>query len=292
MAKMNGNQENFLQKATEDLVLIEDDAILSIKEVHEIASDSKIFSKYKSALKDKFYSTLLFALTHEKYTEEKSKDLWDSIVLHRDHLLKVLERDVGISVAALDYMTNIAKKIPSPKILAEEKTHQIAEIATRDELTGLYLRGIFDVFIERYINESVRYDTQLTLMLIDIDDFKKINDTHGHLKGDEVLAQIGKIIADNIRDSDLAARYGGEELAVILPQTNIGGAYKIAERIRKEVFGYFKDDLGVTISIGLSCLEKGTDTSEILIAHADKALYKAKSAGKNRVVQERIKLSQ
>ena len=282
---MARDQDKQLQKTAEDLVLIEDDSLLTIKEVHEISNHPEIFKNYQDTLKDKFYSTLLFALTHEKYSEDKARELWHATVEHRNHLNQKLARDVGIAVAALDYMSNIAQKITSPKIIDEAKTHQIAEIATRDELTGLYVRGIFDVSLERYIKESLRYKNQLSLMMIDIDDFKKINDTHGHLLGDKVLQQIGRIILANIRDSDLGARYGGEELAVILPQTDLEGAHTIAERIRTGVSDYYKNDLKVTISIGISELKKGADTSRVLIAHTDKALYAAKSTGKNKVIK-------
>lgn len=280
---MARDQDKQLQKTTEDLVLIEDDSLLSIKEVHEISNQPEAFRRYQNTLKKNFFSTLLFALTHEKYAEENARDLWDAIVDHRNHLNQKLERDVGIGVAALDYMSNIAQKITSPKIIGEAKTHQIAEFATRDESTGLYVRGIFDVSMERHIKESLRYKNPLSLMMIDIDDFKNVNDSHGHLLGDKVLKQIGRIIMANIRDSDLAARYGGEELAVILPQTELKGAHTIAERIRKGVFDYYKKDLDVTVSIGLSELKKEVETSRILIEYADQALYAAKSSGKNKV---------
>jgi len=120
--------------------------------------------------------------------------------------------------------------------------------------------------------------------MIDIGNFKKINDTHGHLKGDEVLNKIGTAINDSVREMDLAARYGGEEMVVLMPRVDIEQAYKAAQRIRITIEEIQFKEFFVTVSIGLSQTNRLTDTPGKLINAADVALYKAKNKGKNQVI--------
>jgi diguanylate cyclase (GGDEF)-like protein len=151
-------------------------------------------------------------------------------------------------------MTNLADRMTDSVIIEEEKSEAITQIAIIDKLTGLYLRSIFDISLDKLVKISLRYQDSLSLVMLDIDDFKKVNDTYGHQKGDEVLTRVGIMIDKNIRDSDLAARYGGEEMAIILPRTDDDLAKDVAERIRLDIFDEFKDDTGVTISLGVSSI--------------------------------------
>lgn len=142
-------------------------------------------------------------------------------------------------------------------------------------------------------NKTARYDLELSLMMIDIDDFKKINDTYGHLSGDLVLKTLSKIIRNTLRNVDLPGRYGGEEFILILPETAKEKALIVAERLRKQVQDFtFKtmngEPLTVTISVGLSeyaDLDNRNNDLE-LIKIADSRLYKAKRTGKNKVVSQ------
>ncbi len=163
-------------------------------------------------------------------------------------------------------------------------------LATTDALTGLLNRGSLATEFLRELDRARRYGRLLSLLLLDIDNFKTVNDTHGHLAGDEVLRQIAALIATQVRTHDVIGRYGGEEFAVLLPETGEQGATAIAERLRKTIaeheFAWENVRLDLTVSIGMAGVNPdNADTSiEEFIGRADAALLRAKSSGKNRVV--------
>lgn len=161
----------------------------------------------------------------------------------------------------------------------------IAE-AFRDPLTQIGNRGAFDDALNREIYSHNRHATEFSLMVIDIDFFKKVNDTHGHIAGDSVLKEVAQIIRQTIRRSDEVFRYGGEEFVVILSKTQSEGAQFIAERVRKEIKKLTvkaKEQIKVTASIGVCSTNKISDVNDI-VYHADKALYQAKEEGRDRVI--------
>lgn len=162
------------------------------------------------------------------------------------------------------------------------------ELSITDDLTKLYNSRHFYDRLKLEMERTTRYHHSLSLLMVDIDDFKKFNDTYGHLAGDEVLAKTGKVIQNVLRDSDSGYRYGGEEFAVILPETSGPGAVQVAERIRKELAAMSiplseKENRHITASIGVSELREREKSSEF-IRRADRNLYAAKDAGKNRVI--------
>lgn len=161
----------------------------------------------------------------------------------------------------------------------------VEKMAITDSLTGLYVRRYFSERLEEEFGRSARHKLKFSFLMLDIDDFKKCNDTHGHLVGDVVLKNIAGIVKDSIREIDLACRYGGEEFAVILPETYADGAVIVAERIRKkieaEVFKAYDERVKITVSVGLAEYPASASTSASLIEMADEALYRAKNAGKN-----------
>ena len=161
--------------------------------------------------------------------------------------------------------------------------------AVTDELTGLANVRAFTSFLDREIERRRRFDHPVGLVMIDLDDFKRVNDTYGHQQGDEVLAHVAWVLRDASRDLDMVVRYGGEELAVVLPQTDGSGAAQLAERMRRAIESLHVPRVGqsgtieVTASFGVASVpENGLDRNE-LIAAADAALYAAKAGGKNRV---------
>jgi diguanylate cyclase (GGDEF)-like protein len=166
----------------------------------------------------------------------------------------------------------------------ESANSRLENLARSDGLTGLANHRTFQEQIRAEVDRSRRHDHHLSLLLMDIDHFKAINDTYGHPVGDSVLAKIARAIEGQIRISDTPARYGGEEFTVILPETGAEGAEVIAERIRVAVESM--DDLPcpVTVSIGVIELDVSKHSVESLIAEADAALYAAKRSGRNRVV--------
>jgi len=182
----------------------------------------------------------------------------------------------------------MAGKIRDLKRYYNQKRDALSDMAFRDELTGLFNRRYFDQKLQEEINRSGRYGRNLSLILGDIDHFKSYNDDFGHQKGDEVLQSVAEMIRRSCRSSDTAARYGGEELVIILPETDSAGALLVAEKARKLIEARAGDVAGrtVTISMGVSSFASGTDGPAELIAAADKALYKAKSNGRNCCVMD------
>lgn len=165
---------------------------------------------------------------------------------------------------------------------------KLYKLATVDGMTGLYVHRYFQVRFKEEFSRSQRYNKNISALMTDIDHFKKFNDTYGHQCGDMVLAHVARIVRETIRNIDIAARYGGEEFSVALPETDAEGAYKLAERIRKNVEETAcptpKGDLKVTISLGVACnTNSKAPTHLALIACADSALYKSKEGGRNRV---------
>ncbi len=165
---------------------------------------------------------------------------------------------------------------------------EIYRISILDGLTGVHNKRYFLEFLEREIARAARYATPLSLVLFDIDHFKKVNDTHGHLAGDAVLRELGRRLKPRIRREDLLARYGGEEFAAVLANTPRAAALKFAEDMRalvaRDPFPTDAGPLPVTISLGVAELEPGQRSPQELIARADQNLYAAKHAGRNRVV--------
>ncbi|HDD35248.1 MAG TPA: GGDEF domain-containing protein [Candidatus Desulfofervidus auxilii] len=156
-----------------------------------------------------------------------------------------------------------------------------------DALTGLYNRRYFMERLEIEWERAKRYQRPISLLILDIDHFKRINDTYGHLAGDKVLKTLGKLISKQLRKTEIAGRYGGEEFTILVPETNAEGAIKLAERLRKMVEEYpfaINGTINVTVSIGVSDAE-GIETINDLIQKADAALYQAKETGRNRVVK-------
>ncbi|MCK4846443.1 MAG: diguanylate cyclase [Deltaproteobacteria bacterium] len=160
---------------------------------------------------------------------------------------------------------------------------ELLRLATTDIITGAYNRAQLDEIISKEIERSLRFDHPLSLIVFDIDHFKKINDTYGHTAGDVALKSIAKIVRTTLRSTDHFIRWGGEEFILVTSETDINGAKDIAERIRKSVEDFSFGESGkITISFGVTTLREGDDR-ESMVIRADKALYAAKDNGRNRV---------
>ncbi len=157
--------------------------------------------------------------------------------------------------------------------------------AITDKLTGLYNRRYFDHFLDLEIKRSSRQKSSLALLMIDIDNFKQINDTLGHLFGDKILNKLGKLLKSQIRETDVATRYGGEEFTIVMSNTGLKEAVQVAERIRKSIKEYKFDTKKIftTVSIGIALYPLDANSLQELLKKADSALYQAKHNGKNRV---------
>ena len=166
---------------------------------------------------------------------------------------------------------------------------QAKKVAVTDALTGIANRSNMEMALTNEFERSKRYDAPLAVIFLDIDNFKVVNDTYGHQKGDEVLVAVASLLQKFCRTNDVAARYGGEEFLMLLPHSNAQGAFKIAERVREEVmkmtFFWKGSPFSVTISCGVAELNKDfMGNAEQLVAAGDRALYDAKNGGRNKSV--------
>jgi len=168
------------------------------------------------------------------------------------------------------------------------RTQQLRELAARDPLTGLYNRRHFNDVLAHRLAEARRYNSPLSCLMLDLDNFKETNDTHGHQVGDELLILTALTISSQLRAADVAARYGGDEFVVLLPQTTPQRACTLTERIAGKLTEGVRNQLPhvkLTLSIGISSLQDAdSDDPDDLIRAADRALYTAKAEGKNRIV--------
>jgi diguanylate cyclase (GGDEF)-like protein len=164
--------------------------------------------------------------------------------------------------------------------------------AVTDELTGLFNHRRFQEVMAAEVERARRYDQEMGLIMLDIDNFKRVNDTYGHMQGDLVLREVARVLRESSREIDEPARYGGEEMAVALPQTDLEGAFQFAERVRQRIEGLELPildgggTLRVTASFGAASTPGTADSDkDALVAAADAALYRAKRSGKNRTVK-------
>jgi diguanylate cyclase (GGDEF)-like protein len=170
------------------------------------------------------------------------------------------------------------------------KNRMLSEVSSRDSLTGLYNRWFVLEKIDSELNRALRHGSPMSLLMLDLDHFKRVNDTWGHSAGDQVLQGIGRLLRDSCRVYDVPGRYGGEEFCIVLPETKTGNTAAVAERIRQRLatneLPCGDGSIAVTVSIGIA----GTDSADAgtlnpaeLIDRADRALYAAKNRGRNRV---------
>jgi two-component system cell cycle response regulator len=270
--------------------ILADDA-LSLDLVSAFAGDRTLTEAEKNRLAElkknrglRFFSDLLYSITHQYFPPETAEGLWTEVLQHKCQLSSALVRNVKIVVATLDYLSNITTNMDSATLVDEANIEEIVGLSLRDGLTGLFNHTYFYQQIDFEARRYARYRSLVSLMLIDIDDFKVVNDKYGHREGDRILTAMGKTLIRVARDSDICCRYGGEEFAVILPLTDTQEAGTIANRLRMELKERLPGGGTVTVSIGVAACGKKTKTYRDLVERADTALYQVKRSGKNRVM--------
>jgi diguanylate cyclase (GGDEF)-like protein len=242
------------------------------------------FEEYRRAGQP-VYACLLSILTHLSFAEAEAYRHWRRIQAHRDRLRSALRRDVGLRVALLDYFVNVNRELHNPKVIEIAIYERTERSAVTDGLTGLFNHGYFIQALKREVMRARRHDLKLSLAMFDLDDFKRVNDTRGHLEGDRILMKTAAVIRQSLREIDTAARYGGEEFAVLLPETSRAGAHVVADRIRRRIEDRFRRQRapGETISGGVATYPEDATSPEDLLRRADEGLYRSKAAGKNRI---------
>ena len=231
----------------------------------------------------------------------KSKELLDLVGKHSVDIMSFFEIDPSemqplseilydakeeIEKVNLSY-EQLVRELKRTKSELEKANKKLNELAFRDGLTGLYNHRYFQEQLDKEVGRAFRYQRNLSLVIFDLDHFKKLNDTYGHLVGDRVLRETAKMTLQSVRTSDIVARYGGEEFAIIMPETEMKGVVVLAERVRKKIasiqFDIDGEGVSVTASFGVTVWEPGMAFAERadVIGAADNALYKSKAKGRN-----------
>jgi len=233
------------------------------------------------------YSVILHVLTHLELDPEKAEECWNRILIHRKSLSDTLGRDISLRTAMCDYFQSIDRSLKNPIVIEIHIFEATANSSKYDSLTGLYSRGFFDSSLEREIARARRYKTDLSILFFDLDNFKEVNDAYGHLAGDMVLRSVSQVIQEETRSEDTPARFGGEEIVLILPETGKVQALVSGERIRKKVealtMTHDRQPINMTISGGLATYPIDANDPVKLMQCADNALYTAKRSGKNNI---------
>jgi diguanylate cyclase (GGDEF)-like protein len=192
---------------------------------------------------------------------------------------------VGLSTGMGYYLEGYRIRYRLVNYQLQDVNESLKDMALRDALTGIYNRRYLDEALERQIGICRRYSDALSMIMIDIDHFKRINDTLGHQAGDQVLIHLARTLQANLRDADIFARYGGEEFAVVLPRTSLDSASIVANKLQRVLAGQSFPNLGwpLTISLGIAEFQTGESRTD-LISRADQALYSAKTKGRNQAV--------
>ncbi len=186
-------------------------------------------------------------------------------------------------------LIDMESRLEAQLLELQDAHHKIEEIAAKDGLTGLLNRRALMTRFEEEWSRAQRYNKYLTIMLLDIDFFKSVNDSHGHLVGDKVLQECSRQMLNSCRLSDIIGRYGGEEFLIIIPEKNIEEGYVVAERIRQDLSNLIFPDvnstppLKITVSLGLTLCHHENDSITNALSRVDEALYQAKHEGRNRV---------
>lgn len=235
------------------------------------------------------HAALMMVLTHLTMDEEEAQALWIAILQHRIHLVARMGREVGLRVAVFDYLLNVNRKLTRPRIIEMSVFEESERSGALDPLTGLPNARAFRAGLQRELRRSKRYELDLCLLAMDLDNFREVNERYGDLVGDILLKEVAILIKNKIRDIDLAARHGGEEFVLMLPETERMGAYLVAERIRREIERHFVrrgvdgKPIRLTLSVGVAKYPEDSTVGERLMARAEEALYQAKARGLNSV---------
>src|ERR1700694_4813674 len=234
-----------------------------------------------------FLQRYLRAVTHLDLRESQCLQLWEEMITRRRQLSEALHRIVSLKTALMDVLST-AGLLRVPVLIEYDELKKLNLNAVTDSLTELYNRRVFNEFFERELNRAKRYNQPLSLVMMDMHRFKEVNDKHGHPRGDEVLRMAAATLKKALRTSDFAFRIGGDEFALILPQTDAPQALALSRRV-EPVFAESLKALQLSVTVGMdhgvANFPQDADSSEDLVRIADERLYQRKHAHHGRTTE-------
>lgn len=255
-------------------VAIVDEALTSLAGAHP---DMEVYRNY------------FYLLTHLEFEESDAARHWEEFKRYHARFEQDLGYSIDTRITTLSYFINENRQLRNPKIIEMKVFQSTQDKVILDDLTSLYNYRHFRERIKAEMQAAKSREEMLSLVIIDIDDFKHINDDYGHLAGDGILRQIAALVKSEFADRGEAFRYGGEEFAVIVPGAGKQEVYELSNALCARIATHpfvnenspARDELAVTASLGIAVYPHDCDTSDALIGNADKALYTAKGTGKN-----------
>ncbi|MFH1138526.1 MAG: diguanylate cyclase [Pseudomonadota bacterium] len=247
----------------------------------------QLWLKLEKSFGQNIFSEIIYSLTRMSFPPDEARVHWEQILAHRQELTKKLGRDPGLRVSLADYFVNLQQSVKNPIIVEINLFLKKEETALKDELTGLFNRRFFNQMLAQEIDRARRFGEPVSVLMLDVDYFKRFNDTQGHPQGDQILAELAVVFRNTSRSIDHLTRYGGEEFAFILPRADRSEALIAALRHCRAVEE--RRFLGpkahrLTVSIGAATYPLDARDGKELVQKADLALYKAKNAGRNGAV--------
>jgi diguanylate cyclase (GGDEF)-like protein len=245
--------------------------------VKAVAGKSKSIAKLKA--KDIMETPL--------HTKTPDTEVQEAMDIMKNHRIRRLPITVGGRLAGIITYGDILRFMRKALTDSHSRIKHLESEVDRDTLTGVYSRAYFDRVLKREINRVQEYGGFLSLLMVDVDNLKEINDTYGHAGGDVVLSQVASMTQLNVREINSVCRFGGDEFAVIAPISDINGAIRMGERLRQvieaTIIFYDKHEIKTTLSIGVAAWRSSMENEQDLIKEADKGLYQAKEEGRNKV---------
>jgi diguanylate cyclase (GGDEF)-like protein len=243
--------------------------------VKTVASSSKKVPKLKA--KDVMETPV--------HTRAPDTEVQDAMNIMKSHRIRRLPVTVEGRLAGIVTYGDILRYMRKALIDSHTRIKHLETEVDRDSLTGVYSRSYFDRILKREVNRVKEFGGFLSLLMIDVDNLKEINDTYGHAAGDIVLSQVASMIQLNVREINVVCRFGGDEFGIIAPISDINGAIRMAERLRQvieaTIIFFDKDEIKTTLSIGVAAWRSSMENEQSLIIAADKGLYHAKEEGRN-----------
>jgi diguanylate cyclase (GGDEF)-like protein len=215
-------------------------------------------------------------------TEEQGNEYWTRILKRRSDLVDNLGKKISLKTAMLDVLST-ASFMRVPVFIEYDELKKLQVNAATDALTGLHNRRLFDEYFDKELNRAKRYGQQLAIVILDLHKLKEVNDRHGHLQGDQVLQIAASTLRSTLRNSDFAFRIGGDEFAVLLPQTDLDQAVTLCRRVRSQYENELRPlalEIGVTLDFGVAVHPQDGDQKSGLMGLADKRLYELKHSGR------------